>query len=187
VNQGGQECGEVDAAELPRLRRPPDERAWHTVNLYKEIHRESGLKGPADAQRLRGLLSGASNAKQRDSYRVLLIAGHGLAGKPELQREEIAVIYGPEFTSRALDQWAYLNGVALDFSRPGKPTDNAYIEAFNGRLRAECLNPHGFLSLEDASEKLEAWRMDYHEARPHGSLGYLAPGEFVRSGHASLA
>jgi putative transposase len=99
----------------------------------------------------------------------------------------IRVDNGPEFTSRALDQWAYLNGVALDFSRPGKPTDNAYIEAFNGRLRAECLNQHWFLSLDDAKEKLEAWRMDYNEARPHGSLGYLAPGEFVRSGQASLA
>ena len=96
----------------------------------------------------------------------------------------IRVDNGSEFTSKALDQWAYLNGVTLDFSRPGKPTDNAYIEAFNGRLRAECLNQHWFLSLEDARGKLEAWRADYNEVRPHGSLGYLAPGEFARTGRA---
>ena len=60
--------------------------------------------------------------------------------------------YGPEFTSKRLDQWAYLNGVALDFSRPGKPTDNTFIEAFNGRFRQEYLNENWFLSLEDAEE-----------------------------------
>ena len=65
---------------------------------------------------------------------------------------------GPEFVSRDLDLWAYCSGVTLDFSRPGKPTDNAFIEAFNGRFRAECLNAHWFLSLADAREKLEAWR-----------------------------
>ena len=62
----------------------------------------------------------------------------------------LSVLCGPEFTSKRLDQWAYLNGVELDFSRPGKPTDNAMIEAFNARLRAECLNESWFLSLEDA-------------------------------------
>ena len=70
----------------------------------------------------------------------------------------IRVDNGPEFTSKRLDQWAYLNGVALDFSRPGKPTDNAFIEAFNGRFRQECLNENWFLSLEDAEEKVESWR-----------------------------
>ncbi len=91
----------------------------------------------------------------------------------------IRVDNGPEFTSKLLDQWAYLNGVELDFSRPGKPTDNAYIEAFNARLRAECLNENWFLSLEDAREKVEAWRKDYNGERPHGALGNLAPEEFV--------
>ncbi len=91
----------------------------------------------------------------------------------------IRVDNGPEFTLQLLDQWAYLNGVELDFSRPGKPTDNAYIEAFNARLRAECLNENWFLSLEDAREKVEAWRKDYNGERPHGALGNLAPEEFV--------
>lgn len=74
----------------------------------------------------------------------------------------IRVDQGTEFVSRDLDLWAYTHGVILDFSRPGKPTDNAIIEAFNGRLRAECLNAHWFMTLSDAKEKLEAWRRDYN-------------------------
>jgi putative transposase len=97
----------------------------------------------------------------------------------------VRVDNGPEFTSVALDQWAYLNKVTLDFSRPGKPTDNAFIESFNGRLRAECLNQHWFTSLSDAKETIEAWRVDYNEARPHGSLGYLAPSEFAKRSRAT--
>ena len=81
----------------------------------------------------------------------------------------IRVDNGPEFISKVLDQWAYLNGVALDFSRPGKPTDNAFIEAFNGRLRQECLNESWFLSLDDAREKVEVWRQEYNRQRPHGA------------------
>ena len=92
----------------------------------------------------------------------------------------IRVDNGPEFISKVLDQWAYLNGVALDFSRPGKPTDNAFIEAFNGRLRQECLNESWFLSLEDAREKVEVWRQEYNRQRPHGALGNLTPVEFAR-------
>jgi len=88
---------------------------------------------------------------------------------------------GPEFTSRILDQWSYLNGVELDFIRPGKPTDNGLIEAFNGRLREECLNENWFLSLEDAYEKVEAWRQQYNRERPHGALGNLAPLEYALS------
>jgi putative transposase len=87
----------------------------------------------------------------------------------------IRVDQGSEFVSRDLDLWAYQNNVTLDFSRPGKPTDNAFIEAFNGRLRAECLNTHWFLSLADAREKLECWRRDYNEVRPHGAIGNKTP------------
>lgn len=87
----------------------------------------------------------------------------------------IRVDQGSEFVSRDLDLWAYANGVTLDFSRPGKPTDNAYIEAFNGRFRAECLNAHWFMTLADAQEKLEAWRRYYNEERPHGAIGNKAP------------
>ncbi len=94
---------------------------------------------------------------------------------------KIRVNNGPEFISRQLDHWAFRHGVTLDLSRPGKPTDNAYIEAFNARLRDECLNTHWFLSLHDARGEIEAWRQDYNECRPHTSLGLRTPAEFVSS------
>ncbi|MCA3735944.1 MAG: transposase family protein, partial [Phenylobacterium sp.] len=94
---------------------------------------------------------------------------------------KIRVDNGPEFVSRALDQWAYMDKVALDFSRPGKPTDNAFVESFNGRLRDERLNTHWFLSLNDARAKIEAWRRDFDESRPHTSLGFMTPAEFASS------
>jgi len=92
----------------------------------------------------------------------------------------ITVDNGTEFYSRAMDSWAYRNKVQLDFIRPGKPVENAFIESFNGRLRDECLNANLFFSLEDAREKLEAWRIDYNTQRPHSSIGNLAPEEFAR-------
>ncbi len=93
----------------------------------------------------------------------------------------IRVDNGTEFTSVAMDQWAYWNGVTLDFSRPGKPQDNALIEAFNSRFRQECLNEHWFLSLADAQEKVDAWRNHYNVERPHSALGNLSPEDFVRA------
>ena len=87
----------------------------------------------------------------------------------------IRVDQGTEFVSRDLDLWAYSRGVTLDFSRPGKPTDNAFIESFNGKFRAECLNAHWFMSLDDAREKCEAWRRDYNEVRPHSAIGNKPP------------
>ncbi len=99
----------------------------------------------------------------------------------------IRVDNGPEFISKDLDLWAYINNVTLDFSRPGKPTDNAFIESFNGKFRAECLNASWFLSLDDARSKCEAWRTDYNEVRPHSSIGHKAPIELARaSGQACL-
>ena len=91
--------------------------------------------------------------------------------------ERIQVDNGSEFVSKALDLWAYDNRVTLDFSRPGKPTDNPFIESFNGSFRDECLNAHWFLSLEDAREKIEHWRQEYNTFRPHSSLGGLTPDE----------
>ncbi len=87
----------------------------------------------------------------------------------------IRVDQGTEFVSRDMDLWAYARGVTLDFSRPGKPTDNAFIEAFNGRFRAECLNAHWFLTLDDARMKMEEWRRYYNEDRPHGAIGNKCP------------
>jgi len=100
-------------------------------------------------------------------------------GKERKYPRTIRVDNGPEFISKVLDQWAYLNGVELDFSRPGKPTDNGLIDAFNGRLRQECLNENWFLSLEDAREKVESWRQQYNKDRPHGALGNMAPAEYA--------
>ncbi len=94
----------------------------------------------------------------------------------------IRVDQGTEFVSRDLDLWAYAKGVTLDFSRPGKPTDNAFIEAFNGRFRAECLNQHWFLTLADAREKMEDWRRYYNEERPHGAIGNKPPISLMNSG-----
>lgn len=94
--------------------------------------------------------------------------------------KKIRVDNGSEFISKALDKWAYDNGVILDFSRPGKPTDNAYIESFNGSFRDECLNTNWFLSLDDAGEKIEHWREEYNSFRPHSSLGDLTPEEFLQ-------
>jgi putative transposase len=90
----------------------------------------------------------------------------------------IYVDNGPEFISKELDKWAYENGVTLDFSRPGKPVDNAFIESFNGSFRDECLNTNWFLSLEDAEEKIESWRREYNEWRPHSSLDNLTPVQY---------
>ncbi len=78
-----------------------------------------------------------------------------------------------------MDKWAYDNRVRLSFSRPGKPVDNAFIESFNGSFRDECLNVNRFLSIQDAREKIEAWRGDHNEFRPHNSLGDMTPHEFA--------
>lgn len=91
--------------------------------------------------------------------------------------KRIKVDNGPEFISKDLDRWAYWNHVELDFSRPGKPSDNALVEAFNSRFRQECLNQHWFLSLEDAHTKLQAWQTEYNGERPHSALGYHTPWE----------
>lgn len=88
---------------------------------------------------------------------------------------------GPEFTSRALDAWAYRRGVKLLFIRPGKPVENAFAESFNGRLRDECLNANWFLDLADAREQIEAWRRDYNGARPHSGLAGRTPAAFARA------
>jgi putative transposase len=97
-------------------------------------------------------------------------------GLPEVIRTD----NGPEFAGRAMDEWAYRKGVKLDFIRPGKPVENAYVESFNGKLRDECLNGHWFTTLQEARQIIENWRRDYNESRPHSSLGDLTPREFAK-------
>jgi putative transposase len=96
--------------------------------------------------------------------------------------EVITIDNGPEFAGRALDEWAYRKGVKLNFIRPGKPIENAYVESSNGRLRDECLNENWFINLKHARDIIESWRKDYNEARPHSSLNGLTPKEFVANG-----
>ena len=93
----------------------------------------------------------------------------------------IVVDNGPEFTSRVLDQWAHAHNVRLHFIRPGKPVENCFVESFNGKFRDECLNENWFVSLDDARRKIERWRRDYNEVRPHSSLGRIPPAEFAKS------
>ncbi|WP_438273219.1 IS3 family transposase [Vibrio natriegens] len=93
--------------------------------------------------------------------------------------EAIRTDQGPEFTGKALDQWAYQHGVVLKLIQAGKPTQNAYIESFNGKFRDECLNEHWFRDLSHARDLISLWRMDYNENRPHSALGYLTPSEFA--------
>jgi putative transposase len=103
---------------------------------------------------------------------VQLLEGlRATAGTPR----RIAIDNGPEFVSKALDAWAYRNGVQLEFSRPGKPTDNAFAESFNGRFRDECLNQHWFTTLEEVRQTVEGWRIEYNTERPHRALGQQTP------------
>ena len=101
-------------------------------------------------------------------------------GTPQL----IRVDNGSEFRSKALDLWASLNKVKLEFIEPGKPTQNGQIESFNGRFRAECLDQEWFTSLQEAREIVEEWRLSYNGRRPHSSLGYLPPDTWTRNYYA---
>jgi len=92
---------------------------------------------------------------------------------------------GSEFSGRLFDLWAYHHGVRIDFSRPGKPTDNCFVETFNGSLRDECLNVHWFETLEDARERIEAWREDYNVSRPHQALKEMTPAAFAHQARLS--
>lgn len=95
--------------------------------------------------------------------------------------EVITVDNGPEFISKAMNAWAYANGIKLHFIQAGKPTQNAYIESFNGKFRDECLDEHVFVSLDDARTKIETWRLDYNANRPYRSLNNMTPEEFAAS------
>ena len=122
------------------------------------------------------ILEVASSMSGRDGRR----GARSRARRRRTAPRSITVDHGTEFMSRALEDWAYQRGVQLDFIRPGKPVENAFIESFNGRLRDECLNVHQFTSIDDAKAKIEAWRVDYNQRRPHGSLGHLTPNEYAQ-------
>jgi putative transposase len=93
---------------------------------------------------------------------------------------------GPEFCSRVVDDWAHRHGVKLQFIRPGKPVDNAFIESFNGKCRDECLNEHLFLTIEQARIETQTWRLDYNRVRPHSALRNLTPEAYAHRNWVSI-
>ena len=107
------------------------------------------------------------------------ISGHHPPRRNERWSLDFVADHGSDFVSRDLDLWASQKNVVLDFSRPGKPADNGFIESFNGKLRAECLNSHGFMSLDDARTKMEEWRKDYTDVRRHSAIGNKPPTAFM--------
>ena len=139
-----------------------DGRRFRILTVLDQWSRESVIVEPRHAY------SGQAVAELLEAW----TARHG-------SPVSITVDHGTEFTSKALEAWAFERGVKLDFTHPGKPMENGHIESFNGRLRDECLNVNQFLSLEDARQKLKAWRQDYNRHRPHSSLGHLTPEEYV--------
>ena len=102
-----------------------------------------------------------------------------LRGKPQ----SLVMDNGPEFAGLTLDRWVYREQVQLNFIQPGKPTQNAYVESFNGKFRDECLNENIFKNLDHAREVIENWRVDYNEQRPHSSLNKLTPSQFAANPH----
>lgn len=141
-----------------------DGRSFRTLNIVDDFTRES-LAIEVDVS-----LSGQRVARVLDQ----LSQTRGLP-------QSIVVDNGPEFTGQVLDAWAYQHRVNLSFITPGKPSQNGYAESFNGKFRDECLNQHWFLNLRDARRKIESWRQDYNQVRPHSSLGYLSPKEYART------
>ena len=140
----------------------------------------------ADGRAFRGLTVGDQWSRQSPVLETASsISGQSVAEAldraigPGIVHASITVDHGTEFMSRALEDWVYRRGVQLDFTRPGKPTDNSYIESFNGKRRDECLNVTQFETLAHAQAVIETWRRDYNEQRPHGSLGHLTPREYA--------
>ena len=145
-----------------------DSRRFRCLTLVDEFTREAPLLVPGTS------FSGVRVARLLDE----LFAERGLP-------ETLVCDNGPEFTSVAMYRWAKDRKVRLHFIDPGKPTQNAFVESFNGKFRDECLNENWFISLDDARQKIEAYRVDYNEVRPHSSLDNQTPMEFARSSTGS--
>jgi putative transposase len=139
-----------------------DGRVFRTLNVVDDFTRECW------AIEVDTSLSGLRVVRTLER----LVAEHG-------RPQALLTDNGPEFTSRAVEAWAYRNGVRLDFIQPGKPMQNAFVESFNGHFRDECLNEHWFGSLAEARDVIEEWRLDYNQVRPHSSLGDLTPEEYA--------
>jgi putative transposase len=145
----------LDQLGGPRVRRCSD--IWH-----EPAHSISVTVRPSTSVRCLRWLGALNQIRQKRGTPKLLFCDNG-----------------SEFTSQIMDLWAYHSQVQIDFSRPGKPTDNAHVESFNGTLRAECLDVHWFATLTEAKQVIEDWRREYNESRPHRSLGERTPSEFA--------
>ena len=158
---------------LPAPTRPNERWSMDFVSA-----RTRGWPLVSDADRARRLHARIARARRRP-----IADGRQGRGRPDADRAQrgaptaITVDNGGEFVSRAMDAWAYAHDVRLDFIRPGKPVENAFIESFNGRLRDECLNAHVFSSTVEAQRVLDAWRHDYNHVRPHSALQDRTPAE----------
>lgn len=193
---GKKRCYRLYTEEGLTLRR---KRPWrHATAVHREQRRPATARNDiwsmdfvadqlADGRRFRALT--VLDLFTREC--LAIDVGQGLSGRDvvaTLERlrferglpQRIYCDNGTEFVSAAMDLWTYTNGVILDFSRRGKPTDNAVIESFNGRFREECLNVHWFASIDDAQLKIDAFRWDYNEHHPHRSLKGLSPREFAK-------
>ena len=140
-----------------------DGRKYRLLNVLDDFNRES-LCIEADTS--------------LPSLRVIRVLKNLIAqrGKPD----NIRVDNGPEFISHKLCQWCELNKITLQFIQPGKPTQNAFIERKNGSIRRELLNAYLFYSLSQVREMCQQWRRDYNHERPHKSLGYLSPVNYLQ-------
>jgi putative transposase len=166
-----------NAATMPLFVRPNQE--WSMDFVHDALANGRALRAltvvdnftkEAPAIEVDGSLSAPRVTRVLDE----IIEGRGTAP------ESIRIDNGPEFTSRCFLTWAEQRGIRLVHIQPGKPTQNSFVESFNGRFRDECLNANWFENLADAKRKIEAWRVEYNEARPHSSLAYRTPAEFAR-------
>ena len=154
-----------------------------------------GITHARSATSQRAIVSDADGHRQLESRECATggrLQAVGRCCSTALSRDRRAVVVypvrspstmAPSSPRKSLDEWAYRNGVLLDFTRPGNPDLTIGLcESFNGRLRDECLNVTEFMSIEHAKAQIEAWRIDYNEHRPHGALGHLTPSEYAKRG-----
>lgn len=167
-------------AKVPRMPMPvptrPNER-WSMDFRAGHVRGRSRVPRPNDRGRLYARSSSDRGGLSLPGARVVAVLDrlartHGLPNA-------IVCDNGPEFAGEALDEWAYMHNVTLDFIDPRKPTQNAFIESFNGTFREECLNENWFVSLTDAQQTIEAWRVEYNTERPHSKLRDCTPREFA--------
>jgi putative transposase len=171
-----------------KVRRPPAERV--PLQLARTVNEVWSMDFVSDSLANGRRLKCLTVADDFSHECVDITVDYGISGEYVTRLLDRAAVFrgypaavrtdnGPEFTSRAFIAWAIEHHVRHLLIEPGKPMQNGYIESFNGKFRDECLNEHWFTDLQDARDKIEAWRVDYNRVRPHSSLGNLTPKEFA--------